>query len=329
METALENITYQESSIALYQGASNLILLPEEEKKLDEPIDEMDIEIRPDGLIYPPQVYWRDKLNQTFKRGQWALIKHKSSKDPDRDKVYYDGSLFIRNCFVSRATGEAEYHSSNPMQSWASVEESAKSDCLGRCCKDLGIFKELWQPNFVRSWIKKYAVKVWVEIDKNGQKKKAVSWRRIDSEPYWNETGIDRDSPNQPSKRTEQKKSDPIKNEVPGERNYTQEAESCKTLDELKVWYISLTKDEQKKYSALKNSVKDTLEKIKPVNNQNKDVLLMMIENLTIENYSANSPSIEKLMDDKPKDKREIYTSKYFDKVKVLKVECNYVPVPF
>ncbi|MBK7380614.1 MAG: hypothetical protein IPJ03_16785 [Ignavibacteriales bacterium] len=45
------------------------------------------------------------------------------------------------------------------MQSWASVEESAKSDCLGRCCKDLGIFKELWQPNFVKGVAKEICSK--------------------------------------------------------------------------------------------------------------------------------------------------------------------------
>jgi len=258
-----------ESLITFYQNASTLVLAPEEEKKLDEPIDDLNIEIRPDGLIYPPQVFWRDKLNQTFKRGQWALIKHKSSKDPVRDKVYYDGSLFIRNCFISRATGEAEYHSSNPMQSWASVEESAKSDCLGRCCKDLGIFKELWQPNFVRTWLKKHAVKVWIE---DNNKKAKISWRRVDSDPYWNETGIAKDSPNQPSKKTvakvEQKAE--TKPSLPPQRNFTKEAKECLTLDKLSFWWISLSPQERKFAEMVKKNRKEEIEeKQKPIDMTN------------------------------------------------------------
>ena len=263
MENALEIIDREETSVGLYQGASTLILLPEEETKLDEPIDDLNIEIRPDGLIYPPQVYWRDKLNQTFKRGQWALIKHRSSKDPDRDKVYYDGSLFIRNCFVARATGEAEYHMSNPMQSWASVEESAKSDCLGRCCKDLGIFKELWQPNFVRDWIKKYAVKVFIEVEKNGTKKTSVSWRRIDSEPYWNEKGIVPDSPNQPNKKATYKPADKTEDKkpiIPKQRDFTDEASKCSTALELKAWWESLSTQEKKICEAVKKNRKEEIE---------------------------------------------------------------------
>lgn len=253
---AVEATENSNASIAPYQGASSLVISDEEGKLLDVPIDDMDIEIRPDGLIYPPQVYWRDKLNQTFGRGQWALIKNRSSKDPDRDKVYYDGSLFVRNCFVSRATGEAEYHLTNQMQSWASVEESAKSDCLGRCCKDLGIFKELWQPNFVRGWIKKYAVKVFV--DRNG--KKTISWRRIDSEPYWNECGVAADSPNKPRVKLDNTKLDKSESQLP-DRNYTDEAEKCTNLEELKKWYGSLTPAEKKRLVGLKNNRKAELAK--------------------------------------------------------------------
>ncbi len=196
--SALAVVDENNSAVQYYHNASMLKITEEEAKILDEPINEIDIEIRPDGLIYPPQVYWRDKLNKAFGRGQWALIQHAVTKDAAKNKLYFDGSLFIRSCFVSRAVGEQEYHETNPLQSWGSAYEGAKSDCLGRNCKDLGIFKELWQPNFVREWIQKYGVKVFVEIEKNKQKKTVVQWRRIDSQPYWNEKGIVPDSPNKP-----------------------------------------------------------------------------------------------------------------------------------
>lgn len=127
-------------------------------------------------------------------------------------------------------------------------------------------------------------------------------------------------------------KIDPNKTEPPNvHRNYTAEAEKCKTLDELKAWYLSLTKEEQKKYAALKNNVKEKIEKNNTTEQATpaKDILLIMIEGLTVENYENNHKTIESLMDDKPSENRKFYTEKYFEKVNVLKVQCDYEPVPF
>lgn len=306
----------QDDSFLVYNKASELRITDEEAKKLDEPINEMEIEIRPDGLIYPPQVYWRDKLNQTFGRGQWALLKHKSSKDPDRDRVYYDGSLFIRGCFVSRGTGEAEYHDSNKMQSWASVEESAKSDCLGRCCKDLGIFKELWQPNFVRKWIKKYAVKVFVEMK---DKTKKISWRRIDQPPYWNEVGIAPDSPNKtPDKSVAQPKPS---------RDYTAECEGCKTLDELGMWWNGLNPTEKKNLEALKDHQKEAIsgQHINPKFSE----LRTLISKLTSKNADKNRLTIEQSFDKlSPKYRGEL-AAIYNAKLQEIGIDDIYEPLPF
>ena len=32
-----------------------------------------------------------------------------------------------------------------------------------RCCKDLGIASELWDPRYIREFRKKYCVEAWVE----------------------------------------------------------------------------------------------------------------------------------------------------------------------
>lgn len=179
------------NALVTYTNASMLKISDDEQKKLQEAVDDANVEIRPDGLIYLPQVFVRDKLNQVFGIGQWALIQHSTPKDPDSDKLYFDGSLYVRGCFAARAVGEGELHSNNPMQSWASVYESAKSDCLVRCCKDLGIAKELWMPAFGRDWQKKYAVRVWRE--KTGKKKDGAvgsfQWRRKDVTPFFDERG--------------------------------------------------------------------------------------------------------------------------------------------
>lgn len=174
----------------MYQKASLLIITEKEQKALEAPVNTDEIEIRPDGLIYYPQVFYREKLNSVFGIGQWALIQHSISKIGNT--LCFDGSLFVRGCFVSRALGEHEYYENNRNTSWASVYEAAKSDCLVRCCKDLGIAKELWQPTFTKEWVKKNAVKVFVEVKdrQTGKTETRAQWRRRDAEPYWNEKGI-------------------------------------------------------------------------------------------------------------------------------------------
>lgn len=315
---------------SFYQRASELKITDEEQKKLQQPVDSDLIEIRPDGLIYYPQVFARQQLNDTFGVGQWALVQHVITQI--KNILCFDGSLYIRGCFVARAMGEHEYIESNRNTSWASVYESAKSDCLVRCCKDLGIGKELWQPKFSREWIQEHAIKVFVKVKnrETHQEETKVQWRRKDQEPYWNESGI---------VPTNGKTNQQPKNEKPNiptpqkkvERNYTAEAEACGTLDDLKNWYTSLNKDEQKKYAALKNNVKETIQKNQPIDKTDptKDVLLIMIKGLTVDNYDKNHSAIEKLMDEKPKENRDLYAKEYFAIVNKLKVHCSWEPIPF
>lgn len=194
METAIQKVEERlTSEINLLQGASMLKIAEEEQKKLTASFDENEIEIRPDGLIYLPQTFWRQRLNQSFGLGQWCLIIKGSHKDPDpkKDKLYVQGVLMVRGCYVAEAVGEAELHSNNPMQSWASVFESAKSDCITRCCKDLSIASELWQPEFTRRWVKEYAVQVWRE--KTGKKKDgspgSFQWRKKTADKFYDERG--------------------------------------------------------------------------------------------------------------------------------------------
>ncbi|HEX2868561.1 MAG TPA: hypothetical protein VHO03_16075 [Ignavibacteriales bacterium] len=186
-ETEASNLTPFSN---MYQKASLLTVTEKEQKALEAPLNPEDVEIRPDGLIYYPQVFYREKLNSIFGIGQWALIQHSISKIGNT--LCFDGSLYVRGCFVSRALGEHDYFENNRNTSWASVYEAAKSDCLVRCCKDLGIAKELWQPAYGRDWVKKYAVKVFVEVKdrQTGKTETKAQWRRKDADPYWNEKGI-------------------------------------------------------------------------------------------------------------------------------------------
>ena len=56
--------------------------------------------------------------------------------------------------------------------------KSAKSTALMRCCKDLGIASELWDPTFIQEWKKQHAMRVWCENERT--KKKQPLWRRKD-----------------------------------------------------------------------------------------------------------------------------------------------------
>lgn len=206
METSLmlppENQVALDHKIEIYQGASLLKIDDKEQAALHAGFDRALIEIRPDGLIYLPQVFWRGRLNQTFGIGQWCLVPKSQIKDPDHNKLYIEGVLMVRGHYVATAVGEAEYHESNSNQSWASVWESAKSDCITRCCKDLGIASELWQPEFIRKWIDEFAVKVFV-TDKSGKRK--PQWRKKTAAPFWNEVQPGQQNNQQPAQQPQPK----------------------------------------------------------------------------------------------------------------------------
>ena len=91
---------------------------------------------------------------------------------------------------------------------WSDILETVKSNALMRLCKDLGIASECWDKRFTTDFKAQYCVKVWVESKNRPQ------WRRLDSEPFYKETGLVQDSPNQeqynwPGKSEKQKPEQP------------------------------------------------------------------------------------------------------------------------
>jgi len=183
----------QDEALKLYATASTLKLAPEENTKLLELFSDEDIEIRPDGHIYIPQSRYRNRLNQAVGIGQWGLIAKGSTQQVETDpatgkdkkiKMLLNGILVIRGCFIAEAVGESELHLSNENQSLGTVWEGAKSDCITRCCKDLSIGQQVYDPTYIRIWQDKYAVKVWVEGKQKPQ------WRKRDVPPFFGEIGL-------------------------------------------------------------------------------------------------------------------------------------------
>lgn len=176
--------------MALIKTASSLQLSKDESGSLIAPFEDDLIEIRPDGHIYLPQTYYRERLNEVLGIGQWTLIVKGFTEEASttsigdkKTKLFLNGLLVIRGCLVAEAVGEAEYFSTNANQSIASAWESAKSDCITRCCKDLSIATQVYKPTYMRQWQQENAIQVWVKDEKKPK------WRRKNSQPFLGESG--------------------------------------------------------------------------------------------------------------------------------------------
>lgn len=142
---------------------------------LTAPINHEDVEIKPDGIVYLPGVFYRQRLIQAFGPGGWALAPRAPVRTRDQGGgtlVIYAGALFAHGRFVSEAMGQCVYWPKNAGMTYADAAEGAKTDCITRCCKDLGIAHELWDPGWRGEWQRKYATK-----GPDGK------WKRLGREP--------------------------------------------------------------------------------------------------------------------------------------------------
>ena len=76
---------------------------------------------------------------------------------------------------VSIARGEQHYFDPEGIPT---ATEGCKSNALMRCCKDLGVASELWDPRFIKAWLSEKAKEIWVEHVVN--KKRRKIWVRKD-----------------------------------------------------------------------------------------------------------------------------------------------------
>lgn len=139
-----------------FEGAAAAPFSPEAAAVLGAAVNPDEVEIRTDGIVYLPGVAYRRLLTRAFGLGAWALLPRGPARTVG-DAATYHGALFILGRFVSEALGECR---KNGGMSEASAIEGARTDCLTRCCKDLGMAAELWDPTWRESWTAKYAVKV-------------------------------------------------------------------------------------------------------------------------------------------------------------------------
>ncbi|KAJ9128143.1 hypothetical protein QFC24_000435 [Naganishia onofrii] len=165
---AAETISWETS----FHGLSAKPYEREVAQILMRPLGVKDIEIKPDGLLYLPEIKYRRTLNEAFGPGGWGLAPRGETTITER-LVSREWGLVCLGRLASVARGEQEYF--NPDGVPTAIEAS-KSNALMRCCKDLGIASELWDPTFIKDFKKKHCVDVMVEHVTS--KKKRKLWRK-------------------------------------------------------------------------------------------------------------------------------------------------------
>lgn len=133
------------------------------------PIENDDIEIKPDGLLYLPEIKYRRILNRAFGPGGWGLAPRTESLITPK-QISREYALICHGRLVSVARGEQDYFGGD--EKITTALEGCKSNALMRCCKDLGIASELWDPGFIRKWKKDFCDEIFAEHVTTKKKKK-------------------------------------------------------------------------------------------------------------------------------------------------------------
>lgn len=81
---------------------------------------------------------------------------------------------------MSIARGEQAYYASENIPTAA---EGCKSNALRRCCKDLGVASELWDPRYIRKFRKEFAKEMFVEHQVT-KKRKKIYLRKDENAKY-------------------------------------------------------------------------------------------------------------------------------------------------
>lgn len=165
---------------ASFHGLSTTPFSPEVARVLMTPLDAEDIEIKPDGILYLPEIKYRRILNLAFGPGGWGLAPRGELAVGEK-VVSREYALVVQGRFVGQARGECPYFGGE--DGVATAGEGSKSNAMMRCCKDLGVASELWDPRFIRTFKQQHGREVWVEHVVT--KKRRQIWLRKDTPPVY------------------------------------------------------------------------------------------------------------------------------------------------
>lgn len=153
-----------------FQGLGSKPFEPRVVDILMAPVTPEDVEVTPDGLIYLPEIKYRRILNRAFGPGGWGIAPRTKTLVTQR-QVTREYGLVCLGRLVSVSRGEMDYFNAEGV---TTAMEGCKSNALMRCCKDLGIAWELWDPSFIRQFKAKHAESKYFE------KKRRFVWKRKD-----------------------------------------------------------------------------------------------------------------------------------------------------
>lgn len=145
----------QERAIVSYENISAKPLTDEQRDKILAVPPLEWLKQRPDGMVYVDGVHYRDTLDDIFGVAGWALRPTHSHLEPGDMKgkpivrVFVQGQLWAEGRFISESVGEDIYYLNNNADSYATAWEKAKSNLLVRCCKELGLFRKMWDKDWV------------------------------------------------------------------------------------------------------------------------------------------------------------------------------------
>ncbi|CAO1598524.1 hypothetical protein XANCAGTX0491_002286 [Xanthoria calcicola] len=162
-----------------FHGLSTEAFSKEAAEALLAPVGLDDIEVKPDGIVYLPEIKYRRILNKAFGPGAWGLAP-RGETIVTAKAVTREYALVALGRLVSVARGEQDYFSPEGIPT---AVEGCKSNALMRCCKDLGVASELWDPRFIRKFIAEHAKEVWVEHQQT-QKRRKIWMRKDDQVKY-------------------------------------------------------------------------------------------------------------------------------------------------
>ncbi|KAK4547723.1 hypothetical protein LTR36_000681 [Oleoguttula mirabilis] len=159
-----------------FHGLSATPFTPDQAAILQADLSHDDIEIKPDGIIYLPEIKYRRILNKAFGPGGWGLAPRGETIVTGK-VVTREYGLVCGGRLVSIARGEQQYFDPDGIPT---ATEGCKSNALMRCCKDLGIASELWDPRYIKRFMKSAGKECVVEHVVT--KKRRKHWMRKDDE---------------------------------------------------------------------------------------------------------------------------------------------------
>ncbi|TKA53933.1 Mitochondrial genome maintenance protein MGM101, partial [Friedmanniomyces simplex] len=150
-------------------------------------------------------IKYRRILNKAFRPGGWGLAPRGETIVTGK-VVTREYGLVCAGRLISIARGEQQYFDPDGIPT---ATEGCKSNALMRCCKDLGIASELWDPRFIRKFLAECGKETIVEHVTT--KKRRKHWMRKDDELRYPFKEVSQQGPSSVGSQPQQQQQQPFR----------------------------------------------------------------------------------------------------------------------